>query len=110
MHDVAVTADTTDWRQILGLYNLLCALDPGPVSALGRCVAIGEVNRAGAGLEELTTVTAAPAQQTVAVRAHLLARAGRSAEARDAYALAARLARNQSERRWLLRAAAAGRA
>ncbi|WP_019180268.1 RNA polymerase sigma factor [Microbacterium yannicii] len=106
VHDEAVTAHTTDWRQILGLYEVLCALDPGPISSLGRCVAIGEVNGAEAGLAELTTITAAPTHQTLAVRAHLLARAGRPAEARDAYALAARLTRNQSERRWLLRAAA----
>ena len=105
VHDEAATADATDWRQILGLYDLLCALDPGPTSSLGRCVAIAEVNGADAGLEELLVVTAAPARQTAAVRAHLLARAGRQAEAREAYALAARLTRNASERRWLLRAA-----
>jgi RNA polymerase sigma factor (sigma-70 family) len=107
VHDEAVAADATDWRQILALYDVLCVLDPGPISALGRCVAIGEVHGADAGLEEVNTVTAAPAQQTFTVRAHMLARAGRAAEARDAYALAARLTRNESERRWLLRAAAA---
>ncbi|GAA1920772.1 sigma factor-like helix-turn-helix DNA-binding protein [Microbacterium aoyamense] len=106
VHDEAATSEETDWAQILGLYDVLCALDPGPVSMLGRCVAIGEVDGADAGLDALTRVTAAPDRQSFAVRAHLLARASRHDAARKAYADAARLTRNASERRWLLQAAA----
>jgi len=103
VHDEAATAEATDWRQILGLYNVLCALDPGPISELGRAVAIGEVVGADAGLESLARITSPPERHAAAVQAHLLSSAGRISEARHAYARAAHLTRNDLEREWLLR-------
>ena len=108
VHDEAATAEDTDWRQILGLYEVLCRLDPGPVSELGRAVAAGQVLGPVAGLQILAEWEdwASPLR-VAAVRAHLLDRAGRTNEARREYELAARLTRNGAERRWFLRTAAA---
>lgn len=108
VHDEAATAADTDWRQILGLYEVLRRLDPGPVSELARAVAVGEVAGPAAGLEVVARwEKGASALRVAAVRAHLLDRAGRTTEARREYELAARLTRNGAERRWFLRAAAA---
>ncbi|WJL94098.1 sigma factor [Microbacterium sp. ET2] len=108
VHDEAAIADETDWRQILGLYEVLCRLDPGPVSELGRAVAVGEVVSPAAGLQIVAAwVGRASPLRVAAVRAHLLDRADRTADARREYELAARLTRNGAERRWFLRAAGA---
>ncbi|WP_322410624.1 RNA polymerase sigma factor [Microbacterium invictum] len=106
VHDEAVTADDTDWRQILGLYEVLRRLDPGPVSELGRAVAVGEVIGPAAGLQIVAAWEGqASPLRVAAVRAHLLDRADRAAEAGREYELAARLTRNGAERRWFLRKA-----
>ncbi|NYF18183.1 RNA polymerase sigma factor (sigma-70 family) [Microbacterium sp. AK009] len=106
VHAEAATADDTDWRQILGLYEVLCRLDPGPVSELGRAVALGEVLGPDAGLRIVAEWEgAASPLRVAAVRAHLLDRAGRLNEAREAYERAAGLTRNGAERRWFLRGA-----
>ncbi|WP_431797415.1 RNA polymerase sigma factor [Microbacterium kunmingense] len=106
VHDEAETASGTDWRQILGLYEVLCRLDPGPVSELGRAVAVGEVAGPDAGLQVVAAVEGrASPLRVAAVRAHLLRRAGRADEARDEYQRAAGLTRNGAERRWFRSAA-----
>src|SRR4029077_2089138 len=43
VHSDTATADQTDWRQILALYDQLVALTPTPVARLNRAVAVGEV-------------------------------------------------------------------
>lgn len=108
VHDEAATAADTDWRQILGLYEVLRRLDPGPVSELGRAVAMGEVAGPAAGLQIVAAWEGrASPLRVAAVRAHLLDRAGRTSEARREYERAAGLARNGAERRWFLDAAGA---
>jgi RNA polymerase sigma factor (sigma-70 family) len=100
VHAAAASWDDTDFVELLGLYDLLGAIDPSPVVALGRVVALAGVAGADAALRELETVAdAAPPARVAAVRAHLLQRAGR--DARDAYRAAATLTRNAAERRWL---------
>ncbi len=110
VHDAAPTADRTDWRQILALYDALEHVTPGPVVTLNRAVAVAMVHGPRAGLEVL-----APLEQDArmtqghrldAVRAHLLEMDGNVADARAAYQRAARMTASLPERHYLsLRAA-----
>ncbi len=106
VHDEAERAVDTDWWQILGLYDLLAVLAPSPVVTLNRVVAVAMVRGPVAGLRQLDAVAADPAlagnHRFDAVRAHLLERAGRSAEAREHYRRAARRTLSLPEQRYLL--------
>jgi predicted RNA polymerase sigma factor len=55
-HCLAPSFDTTDWPQILSLYDQLLALDPSPVVALNRAVAVAQVRGPGAGLAALESM------------------------------------------------------
>lgn len=100
VHADAASHDSTDWLQILRLYDLLRAVDRSPVVELGRLVAYAEVESPDRALAVLDAMTpAAPEPRRSIVRAHLLARAGRDAS--PAYRAAAELAANGAERRWL---------
>ncbi|HZZ96330.1 MAG TPA: sigma-70 family RNA polymerase sigma factor [Jatrophihabitantaceae bacterium] len=103
VHDQASTADETDWLQILGLYDVLATLAPGPIVTLNRIVALAMARGPAVGLRALEL--AAPAlgnlDRTMAVRAHLLDLAGRRDEAREHYLLAARSTHNLPERSYL---------
>ncbi|WP_405960207.1 sigma-70 family RNA polymerase sigma factor [Streptomyces sp. NBC_00024] len=110
VHDEADSYDATDWREILGLYDVLVELVPGPVERLNRVVAVAMVRGARAGLAELETLGEEPAgigHRVEAVRGHLLERAGEWADARAAYESAARRTLSLPEQRYLL--ARAGR-
>ncbi|MFE9682883.1 RNA polymerase sigma factor [Streptomyces sp. NPDC006285] len=91
VHDEAASPDDTDWRQILGLYDMLVRLVPGPVERLNRAVAVAMVHGPGAGLAELAPLEPdlATGHRLDAVRAHLLERAGDTEAARAAYESAA---------------------
>jgi RNA polymerase sigma factor (sigma-70 family) len=105
LHDEAGRAEDTDWPQILALYELLEALAPNPMVTLNRAVAVAEVRGPEAGLELLETLDRDPRlaehHRLPAVRAHLLERAGRTAESIEVYHLAARLTSSLPERRYL---------
>jgi predicted RNA polymerase sigma factor len=105
VHDEAVKAEDTDWRQILMLYELLESTAPGPMVSLNRIVAVAMVHGPRAGLERLEAAEQEPAlaghHRVAAVRAHLLELAGEKEAARDAYRLAARLTLSLPERRYL---------
>jgi RNA polymerase sigma-70 factor, ECF subfamily len=73
----------TDWAEIVRLYDLLLSVAPSPAAALSRAVAVAEARGAGAGLDALGTVTP-DGPRWHAVRAELLARQCRYAEAVDA--------------------------
>lgn len=80
-HAVAPDYASTDWAQILRLYDQLVEIDPSPVAALNRAVAVAEVRGARAGLEALEAL---PGLETLesyylfyAVRAELAMRLGR---------------------------------
>ncbi|NEK58732.1 RNA polymerase sigma factor [Geodermatophilus sabuli] len=111
VHDEAASVEDTDWRQVLGLYELLGTVDPGPMVALNRVVAVAEVHGPAAGLVELGTLLAGSAaalaehHRTIAVHAHLLELAGDADAARGAYERAARRTLNLPERRYLERRA-----
>jgi RNA polymerase sigma factor (sigma-70 family) len=94
VHDEAGTAQATDWKQILVLYDLLGTIAPGPIVTVNRVVALAMVQGATAGLAALDTAVAAePAlagyYRVDAVRGYLLDLAGDRAAARQAYARAA---------------------
>jgi RNA polymerase sigma factor (sigma-70 family) len=105
VHDEAVTAELTDWPQILILYGLLQRLAPGPMVTLNRIVARAMVDGPAVALAELQTVEDDPAlaghYRVAAVRAHLLEMTGDADAARQQYRLAARRTLSIPEQRYL---------
>src|ERR1017187_5401304 len=61
VHDEAARAEHTDWEQILGLYDLLRTLAPGPMVTLNRIVAVAMVHGSKTGLRELAAIERDPA-------------------------------------------------
>jgi RNA polymerase sigma-70 factor (ECF subfamily) len=55
-HCVAPTYEQTDWAHIVRLYDALLALNPSPIIALNRAIAVAEVRGARAGLEALAAI------------------------------------------------------
>jgi len=100
-------ATATDWPAVVRLYDALLAVQPSPVVALNRAVAVGfrDGPEAGlAGVEEVADDPRLAGYHVVpAVRADLLRRAGRTSEAVLAYRQAAARARTDAERRFLTR-------
>ena len=105
VHDEAARAADTDWPQILGLYELLRAVAPGPMVTLNRIVAVAMVHGPRLALEQLATARDDPAlaghHRVDAVRAHLLDMAGETDAARAEYRLAARRTLSVPEQRYL---------
>jgi RNA polymerase sigma factor (sigma-70 family) len=105
VHAAAADASSTDWDHILGLYDTLVDLQPGPAARLGRSAAVGMAMGSAAGLAELDTLEAderlARSHRLLSVRAGLLEQAGAFDEASDAYIQAGLRTSNVSERRWL---------
>jgi RNA polymerase sigma factor (sigma-70 family) len=110
VHDEAADVDTTDWPQILALYDLLDRVAPNPVSSLSRVVAVARVHGPAAGLDALAGLESdrriAGYHRLLATRAHLLGLAGQHGPAAAAYRDAARRATSVPERRYLSRMAA----
>ncbi len=109
-HARAGTAEQTDWARIAALYDALAELAPSPVVELNRAVAVAMAFGPAAGLELVEGLVAEPALEGYhllpSVRGDLLAKLGRSAEARAEFERAAALTRNQSQRQLLLERAA----
>ncbi|MGC3864004.1 RNA polymerase sigma factor [Micromonospora chersina] len=103
VHSDAATATDTDWRQILALYDQLVAHAPGPVVALNRAVALAEVAGPAAALAEVDRLDLAGYHVLHAVRADLLRRLDRPAEAAAAYDAAIARTDNAAEREFLRR-------
>jgi RNA polymerase sigma factor (sigma-70 family) len=103
VHDEAPSAQATDWGEVLGLYDVLVRLVPGPVERLGRAVAVAMVHGPHAGLAELDDLEEelSAGHRLDAVRAHLLERAGEYDEARAAYESAAAKTLSLPEQRYL---------
>ncbi|MEU8217049.1 RNA polymerase sigma factor [Micromonospora taraxaci] len=107
VHSAAPRAADTDWGQILQLYDHLTRIAPSPVVALNRAVALAEVAGPTVALAEVDHLDLAGYHPHHAVRADLLARLGRNAEAADAYRTAVALTDNAAERAFLTARAAA---
>ncbi|MCW2989782.1 MAG: polymerase subunit sigma-24 [Solirubrobacterales bacterium] len=109
-HARARTAEETDWPRIANLYGELARTAPSPVVELNRAVAVGMAEGPQAGLEVLDAVAGEPAlagyHLLASVRGDLLAKLGRSAEARSEFERAAALTANERERALLLERAA----
>ncbi len=103
VHSDASAAGETDWRQILQLYDQLAALAPSPVVALNRAVAVAETEGPDAALELVDGLGLGSFYLFHAIRADLLRRLGRTAEAAQAYDAAIALAENAAERGFLQR-------
>ncbi|MDB5039800.1 MAG: rpoE [Candidatus Eremiobacteraeota bacterium] len=105
VHDEAARHEDTDWRQILGLYELLHVVAPGPMVTLNRIVAVAMVDGPHIGLQQLAAAADDPAladhHRVHAVRAHLLELAGEHEAARDCYRLAAHRTLSVPEQRYL---------
>jgi RNA polymerase sigma-70 factor, ECF subfamily len=103
VHSDAPVAEATDWHQILALYDQLLALAPSPVVALNRAVAVAEVDGPEAALAEVDALDLGGYHLLHAIRADLLRRLGRDAEAAVEYDAAIDLTDNEVERRFLRR-------
>jgi RNA polymerase sigma factor (sigma-70 family) len=110
-HARALTAEETDWERIAALYDALAQLAPSPVVELNRAVAVAMAFGPAAGLEVVDALRDEPTLQGYhllpSVRADLLAKLGRTDEARAELKRAAELTRNERERAMLLERAAA---
>jgi RNA polymerase sigma-70 factor (ECF subfamily) len=102
-HARALTSAGTRWDRIAALYGRLAALDPSPVVALNRAVALAMAEGPERGLAEIDALGGALDAYHLlhAARADLLRRTGRTAEAATAYARALELARQPAERAFL---------
>ncbi len=105
VHTSARTMSDTDWWQILALYDQLVRLDPSPIVALNRAVAVAEVDGPQVALADVDRLGGALSGYHAfhATRADLLRRLGRSQESRAAYDKAIELAGNTAESAYLKR-------
>ncbi|MFD6987552.1 RNA polymerase sigma factor [Streptomyces sp. NPDC059943] len=101
-HARAATYEDTDWAAIASLYGRLAALTPSPVVELNRAVAVSMAEGPEAALALVDALAAEPALKGYhllpSVRGDLLARLGRTEEARAEFVRAAGLTRNERER------------
>jgi RNA polymerase sigma-70 factor (ECF subfamily) len=99
VHTSARHMEETDWRQVVVLYDQLVGLDPSPVIALNRAIAVAEVDGPAVGLEAVDQLAGSLGGYHAyhAARADLLRRLGSSREARAAYERAIELAGNTAE-------------
>ncbi|NUP82544.1 MAG: RNA polymerase sigma factor [Nonomuraea sp.] len=111
LHDEAPDLATTDWPQVVALYDVLLALDPSPVVAVNRAAAVAMRDGPQAGLALLDELAAEPRLRDyhpyLVARADLLHRLGRLPEAAEAYRAALRAAASEPERARLRRRLAA---
>jgi RNA polymerase sigma-70 factor (ECF subfamily) len=105
VHAGAANAEATDWAEIVGLYDVLVRLQPTPVVALNRAVAVAMRDGPAAGLPLIETLLADGQLQDYhlahAARADICRRLGRHADARASYERALALARQEPERAFL---------
>ena len=107
MHADAPDARSTDWAEIVGLYDVLASVEPSPVVELNRAVAVAMRDGPEAGLALIDAILSrgdlSDYRLAHAARADLCRRLGRTAEARAAYERALALTRQEPERRFLER-------
>jgi len=107
VHAAAPNVSTTDWAQIVGLYDQLAQVAPSPVVEINRAVAVAMRDGPAAGLALMDTILArgdlSGYHLAHSARADLCRRLGRTAEARASYLQALALAQQEPERRFLER-------
>ena len=102
---VHTDGDTTDWTQVVALYDQLVRLDSSPIVRLNRAIAVGERDSPEAGLALIDNLNSALTGYHAyhAARAYLLRRLGRATASREASDAAIRLAGNAAEIAYLTR-------
>jgi RNA polymerase sigma-70 factor (ECF subfamily) len=103
VHSDAPNATRTDWGQIRQLYDQLMAVAPSPVVALNRAVTVAETDGPGPALALVDALDLDGYRVFHAVRADLLRRLDRTAEAVRAYERAVELSESPAERAYLTR-------
>ncbi|GAB3397885.1 sigma factor-like helix-turn-helix DNA-binding protein [Humibacter soli] len=105
VHTSARDIHDTDWSQVVALYDQLARLDPSPIVALNRAIAIAELDGPEVALAAIDRLDSSLAGYHAyhAARADLLRRLDRDEEARVAYDAAIGLAGNTAERAYLSR-------
>jgi RNA polymerase sigma-70 factor (ECF subfamily) len=101
VHSDAANAEATDWKQIHALYDQLFALNPSPVVALNRAIVVAEIDGPARALELVDSLDLEAYHLFHAVRADLLRRLGRDADAALAYQAALAGCENAREREFL---------
>jgi len=105
VHAEAPSATSTDWRQIVALYDVLARVEPSPVVELNRAVALAMRGGPAAGLAAVDAILARGELKDYhlahAARADLCRRLDRRSEARGSYERALALARQEPERRFI---------
>jgi RNA polymerase sigma-70 factor, ECF subfamily len=105
LHCEASSESATDWTQIVGLYDVLQRVDPSPVVALNRAVALGMRDGPAAGLAAIEAVLLQGSLDAYhlahAARADMQRRLGLREAARASYERALALTRQPAERRFL---------
>jgi RNA polymerase sigma-70 factor (ECF subfamily) len=106
-HATAESLDTTDWHRILSCYDALLNLNPSPVIALNRTIALAKVQGPEAGLEALDAIASHRVLQNYyplwATRGEFLLKLERGAEAAQCYETALNLTSSRPMRRFLRR-------
>ena len=103
VHTDAPTASDTDWSQVAALYDQLTRLDPSPIVALNRAIAVGQLDGAEVALTLVDRLPLTGYHAWHATRADLLRKLGRSDEAKEAYDAAIAATQNSAERAYLSR-------
>jgi RNA polymerase sigma-70 factor, ECF subfamily len=103
VHTDAPTAAATDWSQVVMLYDQLARIDPSPIVALNRAVAVAELDGPEVALAIVDRLPLTTYHAWHATRADLLRRLGRSDEARAAYQAAIAATQNSAECAYLAR-------
>ena len=105
VHTSARDVRDTDWSQVVALYDQLVRLDPSPIVALNRAIAVAELDGPEVALAAINRLadTLAGYHAYHATRADLLRRLGRGQESRAAYDKAIELAGNTAETAYLTR-------
>jgi RNA polymerase sigma-70 factor (ECF subfamily) len=99
VHTSARDVRDTDWSQVVALYDQFVRLDPSPIIALNRAIAVAELDGPGVALAAVDRLgdTLAGYHAYHATRADLLRRLGRAQQSRAAYDKAIELAGNTAE-------------
>ena len=103
VHTDAPSAADTDWLQVVALYDQLTVLDPSPIVALNRAVAVAELDGPDVALAVVDRLPLTGYHAWHAARADLLRRLGRTTEAKDEYDAAVAATQNTAERAYLSR-------
>jgi RNA polymerase sigma-70 factor (ECF subfamily) len=107
VHAEAPEPASTDWGQIVALYDVLLRVDPSPVIELNRAVALAMREGPAAGLPLIDAILERGELDgyhlAYAARADLCRRLGRTGEARASYERALELTQQEPERRFLRR-------